>query len=66
MGATVLLHGRSRERAEVTLQEIFAATRNDRLEYYLADFSIPCQSIVKAVGAISRSAHKVASMSSTW
>ena len=39
MGATVLLHGRSRERAEVTLQEIFAATGSDRLEYYLADFS---------------------------
>jgi NAD(P)-dependent dehydrogenase (short-subunit alcohol dehydrogenase family) len=39
MGATVVLHGRNRERAEVTLQEIFAATRSDRLEYYLADFS---------------------------
>ncbi|MBW4630473.1 MAG: SDR family NAD(P)-dependent oxidoreductase [Iphinoe sp. HA4291-MV1] len=39
MGATVLLHGRNRERAEVTLQEIFAATGNNRLEYYLADFS---------------------------
>lgn len=39
MGATVLLHGRNRERAEVTLQEIFTATGSDRLEYYLADFS---------------------------
>jgi NAD(P)-dependent dehydrogenase (short-subunit alcohol dehydrogenase family) len=39
MGATVLLHGRSRERAVSTLQEIYAATGNDDLEYYLADFS---------------------------
>jgi len=39
MGATVLLHGRNQERAEATLQEIRAATRNERLEYYLADFS---------------------------
>jgi NAD(P)-dependent dehydrogenase (short-subunit alcohol dehydrogenase family) len=31
MGATVLLHGCNRERAEVTLQEIFAATGSDRL-----------------------------------
>ena len=39
MGATVLLHGRSQERAVSTLQEIYAATGNDHLEYYLADFS---------------------------
>ena len=39
MGATVLLHGRGRERGEATLQEIRNATGNDKLEYYLADFS---------------------------
>ena len=39
MGATVLLHGRVRERAVSTLQEIYAATGNEHLEYYLADFS---------------------------
>lgn len=39
MGATVLLLLRDRERAEATLQEIRAANRNERLEYYLADFS---------------------------
>ncbi len=39
MGATVLLHGRSQERGEATLQEIRNATGNDKLEYYLADFS---------------------------
>ncbi len=39
MGATVLLHGRVRERAVSTLQEIYAATGNNHLEYYLADFS---------------------------
>ncbi len=39
MGATVLLHGRVQERAVSTLQEIYAATGNNQLEYYLADFS---------------------------
>ena len=39
MGATVLLHGRSQERGEATLREIRDATGNDKLEYYLADFS---------------------------
>jgi len=39
MGATVLLHGRVRERAVSTLQEIYAATGNNQLEYYIADFS---------------------------
>ena len=39
MGATVLLHGRNQERGEATLQEIYSATGNKRLEYYLADFS---------------------------
>lgn len=39
MGATLLLHGRNQERGEATLQEIYSATGNKRLEYYLADFS---------------------------
>lgn len=39
MGATLLLHGRNQERGEATLQEIYSATANERLEYYLADFS---------------------------
>ncbi len=39
MGATVLLHGRSQEKGEATLQEIRDATGNDKIEYYLADFS---------------------------
>lgn len=39
MGATVLLHGRSREKGEAALREIRDATGNDNLEYYLADFS---------------------------
>ena len=38
-GATVLLHGRSQEKGEATLWEIRDATGNDKLEYYLADFS---------------------------
>ena len=37
--ATVLLHGRDRERGEATLREIRQATGNDRLRVYLADFS---------------------------
>jgi hypothetical protein len=37
--AKVLLHSRSNERAEATLHEICEETGNDRLEYYLADFS---------------------------
>lgn len=39
MGATVLLHGRSQERGEATVQEIRNATGNNRIEYYLGDFS---------------------------
>jgi NAD(P)-dependent dehydrogenase (short-subunit alcohol dehydrogenase family) len=39
MGATILLHGRDRVRAETTLDEIVTETGNERLEYYLADFS---------------------------
>ncbi len=38
-GATVLMHGRSREKGEATLQEIRAATGNRKLMYYNADFS---------------------------
>jgi NAD(P)-dependent dehydrogenase (short-subunit alcohol dehydrogenase family) len=38
-GATVLLHGRSREKGEATLQEIRDATGNQKLMYYNADFS---------------------------
>jgi len=38
-GATVLLHGRSREKGEATLQEIREATGNEKLIYYNADFS---------------------------
>src|SRR5215208_3327488 len=39
MGATVLLHGRSQEKGEATMRDIRDATGNDKLEYYLADFS---------------------------
>jgi NAD(P)-dependent dehydrogenase (short-subunit alcohol dehydrogenase family) len=38
-GATVLLHGRSREKGEATLQEIREDTGNQKLIYYNADFS---------------------------
>ena len=38
-GATVLVHGRSRERAEAAVREIGKETGNDRLSYYLADLS---------------------------
>jgi NAD(P)-dependent dehydrogenase (short-subunit alcohol dehydrogenase family) len=38
-GATVLLHGRSRERLEATLEEVRAETGSEKLRYYLADFS---------------------------
>ncbi len=38
-GATVLLHGRSRERAEATVREIGEEAENDGLSYYLADLS---------------------------
>jgi NAD(P)-dependent dehydrogenase (short-subunit alcohol dehydrogenase family) len=38
-GATVLLHGRSQEKGDATLQEIAAATGNNRLGYYRADFA---------------------------
>jgi NAD(P)-dependent dehydrogenase (short-subunit alcohol dehydrogenase family) len=38
-GATVLLHGRDRQRLETTRQEIQKATGNAHLETYLADFA---------------------------
>ena len=38
-GATILLHGRSGEKGEATLQEIRDATGNQKLIYYNADFS---------------------------
>jgi NAD(P)-dependent dehydrogenase (short-subunit alcohol dehydrogenase family) len=38
-GATVLLHGRSRERAEAAVREIREETGNAKLRYHLADFS---------------------------
>ncbi len=38
-GTTVLLHGRSRERAEAVVREVRNETGNDKLRYYLADFS---------------------------
>ena len=38
-GATVLLHGRSRERAEAAVGESREETGNDNLRHYLADFS---------------------------
>ena len=38
-GVTVLLHGRSRERAQAAVREIGEETENDGLSYYLADLS---------------------------
>lgn len=38
-GATVLVHGRSEERAETAVREIREETGNDELRHYLADFS---------------------------
>ena len=38
-GATVLLHGRDPERGEAAMRELREATGNDKLRYYLADFS---------------------------
>lgn len=40
MGVTLLLHGRNQERGETMLQEIYSATGDERLEYYLAGFSL--------------------------
>jgi len=38
-GATVLLHGRSRERCEAVLEEVRRQTGSERSRYYLADLS---------------------------
>jgi NAD(P)-dependent dehydrogenase (short-subunit alcohol dehydrogenase family) len=38
-GATVLLHGRDPERGDATAREIREETGNDRLHYYIANFS---------------------------
>jgi NAD(P)-dependent dehydrogenase (short-subunit alcohol dehydrogenase family) len=38
-GATVLLHGRNRERLEATSEEVRSRTGSEKLRYYLADFS---------------------------
>lgn len=38
-GATVLLHGRSRERLEATFEEVREETESEKLRYYLADLS---------------------------
>jgi NAD(P)-dependent dehydrogenase (short-subunit alcohol dehydrogenase family) len=38
-GATVLLHGRSRERLEATFEEVRELTGSEKLRSYLADFS---------------------------
>jgi NAD(P)-dependent dehydrogenase (short-subunit alcohol dehydrogenase family) len=38
-GATVLLHGRSRERLQATFEEVRIEAGSERLRYYLADFS---------------------------
>jgi NAD(P)-dependent dehydrogenase (short-subunit alcohol dehydrogenase family) len=38
-GATVLLHGRDPERGDAAVREIREETDNDRLHYYVADFS---------------------------
>src|ERR687889_689127 len=38
-GATVLLHGRNRERLDETEREIRRASGNDRIRTYLADFA---------------------------
>ena len=39
MGATVLIHGRNRERLEAALSEIRGETGNEKLGSYLADLS---------------------------
>jgi NAD(P)-dependent dehydrogenase (short-subunit alcohol dehydrogenase family) len=38
LGATVLLHGRNREKCMKVRDEIYKLTGNDKLRYYLADF----------------------------
>ena len=48
-GATVLLHGRSQGKGEAVLAEIKAATGNDKLRFYRADFAALDE--VRALGA---------------
>ena len=38
-GATLLLHGRNRERLQATMEEVSEQTGSEKLRYYLADFS---------------------------
>jgi NAD(P)-dependent dehydrogenase (short-subunit alcohol dehydrogenase family) len=38
-GATLLLHGRNRERLQATLEEVSEQAGSEKLRYYLADFS---------------------------
>jgi len=38
-GATLLLHGRKRERLQATMEEVSEQTGSEKLRYYLADFS---------------------------
>ena len=51
-GATVLLHGRSKQRLEDTRRELTQATGSDRLRTYLADFA--------SLQQVRRLAHEVA------
>src|SRR5215204_5090929 len=37
-GATLLLHGRNRERLQATMEEVSEQTGSEKLRYYLADF----------------------------
>lgn len=39
-GASVLLHGRNREKGQSVLQEIVSETGNDHISYYNADFAL--------------------------
>ena len=38
-GATLLLHGRNRERLQAACEEVGEETGSEKLRYYLADFS---------------------------
>ncbi|OOM78090.1 SDR family NAD(P)-dependent oxidoreductase [Clostridium sp. BL-8] len=39
LGATVLIHGRSKEKCMTTKDEIIASTGNNKIQFYLGDFS---------------------------
>jgi NAD(P)-dependent dehydrogenase (short-subunit alcohol dehydrogenase family) len=56
-GATVLLHGRSRERGKTTADEIATETGSDRLTYYNADLSDLAQVRALAANILSRHTH---------